>query len=232
MASTIFVTGGTGLTGANVCEQLVERGDDVRALVRNPDEAGRCRHRRRARQGRHQRRRRRDAGAKVVTPRSTARRCSGVRVRTSTTSAPSTWSARRTCSDAGKAHGMRRVVALSTATFFDLNTDLPFEEAPVLENPPDDPYTVTKLAAFRGGARACRRGRRRADMPPWRDLRPGASRGTGAAPHQLQSGAAGRNAWAHQAISRRFPSRGWPAPMSRRFHRRTGPWGGRRALPV
>jgi dihydroflavonol-4-reductase len=43
---------------------------------------------------------------------------------------------------------MRRVVALSTATFFNLSTDLPFEEAPVLENPPGDPYTVTKLAAF------------------------------------------------------------------------------------
>jgi len=50
--------------------------------------------------------------------------------------------------DAGKALGMRRVVALSTATFIDLTTDVPFEEAPVLKNPPDDPYTVTKLAAF------------------------------------------------------------------------------------
>lgn len=37
--STIFVTGGTGLTGANVCQQLIERGDEVRALVRNPEEA-------------------------------------------------------------------------------------------------------------------------------------------------------------------------------------------------
>src|SRR5258706_13520807 len=36
---TIFVTGATGLTGANVCQQLIERGDAVRALVRNPDEA-------------------------------------------------------------------------------------------------------------------------------------------------------------------------------------------------
>src|SRR6195952_3032765 len=51
--------------------------------------------------------------------------------------------------DAAKAHDMRRVVALSTATFINLTTDLPFEEAPVLKNPPDDPYTVTKLAAFR-----------------------------------------------------------------------------------
>jgi dihydroflavonol-4-reductase len=50
--------------------------------------------------------------------------------------------------DAGKAHGMRRVVALSTATFLNLGTGLDFEEAPVLEKPPNDPYTVTKLAAF------------------------------------------------------------------------------------
>jgi dihydroflavonol-4-reductase len=39
MAATIFVTGATGQTGGNVCEQLIERGDNVRALVRNPDEA-------------------------------------------------------------------------------------------------------------------------------------------------------------------------------------------------
>ena len=36
---TVFVTGGTGLCGANVCEQLVLRGDTVKALVRNPAEA-------------------------------------------------------------------------------------------------------------------------------------------------------------------------------------------------
>ena len=39
MPSTIFVTGATGQTGGNVCEQLIQRGDQVRALVRNPDEA-------------------------------------------------------------------------------------------------------------------------------------------------------------------------------------------------
>ena len=39
MASTIFVTGATGQTGGNVCEQLVGRGDHVRALVRKPEEA-------------------------------------------------------------------------------------------------------------------------------------------------------------------------------------------------
>jgi dihydroflavonol-4-reductase len=50
--------------------------------------------------------------------------------------------------DAARALGMRRVVALSTATFIDLTTDRDFEEAPVLDEPPGDPYTVTKLAAF------------------------------------------------------------------------------------
>ena len=39
MTDTILVTGGTGLTGANVCEQLIARGDSVRALVRRPTDA-------------------------------------------------------------------------------------------------------------------------------------------------------------------------------------------------
>jgi dihydroflavonol-4-reductase len=39
MSSTVFVTGGTGQTGANVCQQLIERGDEVVALVRKPEEA-------------------------------------------------------------------------------------------------------------------------------------------------------------------------------------------------
>jgi dihydroflavonol-4-reductase len=46
MSDIIFVTGGTGLTGANVCEQLIGRGDAVRALVRNPTTS--CVHRRAA----------------------------------------------------------------------------------------------------------------------------------------------------------------------------------------
>jgi dihydroflavonol-4-reductase len=50
--------------------------------------------------------------------------------------------------EAGSAQGMRRVVALSTGTFFDLSSG-PYESAPVLADPPNDPYTVTKLAAFR-----------------------------------------------------------------------------------
>jgi dihydroflavonol-4-reductase len=36
----VFLTGGTGFIGGHVARLLRERGDDVRALVRNPDKAG------------------------------------------------------------------------------------------------------------------------------------------------------------------------------------------------
>ncbi|MBB3602801.1 nucleoside-diphosphate-sugar epimerase [Mycolicibacterium sp. BK556] len=149
MGATIFVTGGTGQTGGNVCEQLIERGDHVRALVRNPDEAQALA----------------ALGVELVKgdisdPDDVLRAAAGAEAAihcaallggasqdindfkavnmTGTTNVL----------DAGQKLGMRRVVALSTATFIDLTTDKEFEEAPVLANPPDDPYTVTKLAAF------------------------------------------------------------------------------------
>jgi dihydroflavonol-4-reductase len=149
MANTIFVTGATGQTGGNVCEQLIERGDNIRALVRNPDEAT-------ALAG---------IGVELIKgdisdAEDVLRAARGAEAAihcaallggasqdiddfkavnmTGTTNVL----------DAGKALGMRRVVALSTATFIDLTTDRDFEDAPVLDNPPDDPYTVTKLAAF------------------------------------------------------------------------------------
>ena len=34
MSQTVFVTGATGLAGANICKLLIERGDHVRALGR------------------------------------------------------------------------------------------------------------------------------------------------------------------------------------------------------
>lgn len=149
MSSTIFVTGATGQTGANVCEQLIQRGDKVRALVRNPDDAVALS----------------EIGVEVVKgdvsdPADVLRAADGAEAAIHCAALLGGASQNlddfkavnmvgtTNVLDAAKAHGMRRVVALSTATFFNLSTDLPFEEAPVLASPPGDPYTVTKLAAF------------------------------------------------------------------------------------
>jgi nucleoside-diphosphate-sugar epimerase len=50
--------------------------------------------------------------------------------------------------DAGERLGMRRVVAVSTGTFFDTSGGLEREDAPVTKKPSSDPYTLTKMAAF------------------------------------------------------------------------------------
>jgi dihydroflavonol-4-reductase len=149
MASTIFVTGATGQTGGNVCEQLIERGDQVRALVRDPEAAAAL------------------AGIGVELVKGDISDADDVRGAAKGAEAAIHCAAllggasqdlddfkavnvvgTTNVLDAAKAHGMRRVVALSTATFLDLGTGADFEDAPVLQNPPNDPYTVTKLAAF------------------------------------------------------------------------------------
>lgn len=150
MAETILVTGGTGQTGGNVCEQLIERGDHVRALVRNPEEASALS----------------DIGVELVKgdisdPDDVLRAAQGAEAAIHCAALLGGASqdiddfravnvvGTTNVLDAGEKFGMRRMVALSTATFFDLTTHKPFEEAPLLDDPPDDPYTVTKLAAFR-----------------------------------------------------------------------------------
>jgi dihydroflavonol-4-reductase len=144
MTSTIFVTGATGQTGGNVCQQLIERGDHVRALVRDPDGATAL------------------AGIGVELVSGDIRDADDVLRAAKGAEAAMLGGASQdrddfkavntvgttNVLDAAKAHGIRRVVALSTATFLDLSTGVDFEEAPVLKNPPGDPYTVTKLAAF------------------------------------------------------------------------------------
>jgi dihydroflavonol-4-reductase len=50
--------------------------------------------------------------------------------------------------DAAAVLGMRRVVAVSTSTFFDRADGVDREDAPVSREPSSDPYTVTKMAAF------------------------------------------------------------------------------------
>lgn len=148
--TAIFVTGGTGQTGANVCEQLIERGDAVTALVRNPEEATALS----------------DIGVELaqgdITDADDVLRASkgseavihcaallgGASQDIEDFTAVNVTGTTNVL-DAAKAHDMRRAVALSTGTFFDLTQPGFREDAPLLDDPPEDPYTVTKLAAFR-----------------------------------------------------------------------------------
>lgn len=148
--STLFVTGGTGLSGANVCEQLIARGDTVHALVRNPAEAAALE----------------AIGVKLVQGDianlkdvikasegcDSAIHCAALLGGSSQNFddfQAVNYVGTINVMDAAKENGMKRVVALSTGTFLDLTTSASYEESPILNNPPDDPYTVTKLAAFK-----------------------------------------------------------------------------------
>lgn len=147
---TVFVTGGTGLTGANVCRLLRERGDDVRAVVRSLPDAEPLA----------------DLGVELVEGDVTdaesvlaaAEGCEGVIHTAALLGGASQELAdfaavnqvgTSNVFDAARDLDLGRVVALSTGTFFDTTTGVPLEEAPVLDHPSTDPYTVTKLAAFR-----------------------------------------------------------------------------------
>ena len=149
MSETVLVTGATGLVGANLCRLLLERGDTVRALARpsadaEPLEA---------------------LGVEVV--RGDVTEADDVRRAASGTDAAVHCAALlggasqhlpdfEAVNVGGTAHvldvaarlGLRRVVAVSTSTFFDMGGGLDREDAPVMEEPSTDPYTVTKLAAF------------------------------------------------------------------------------------
>ena len=228
MASTIFVTGATGQTGGNVCEQLIERGDHVRALVRNPDEAGAL------------------AGIGVELVKGDISDADDVLGAAKGAEAAIHCAAllggasqdlddfkavnlvgTTNVLDAGKAHGMRRVVALSTATFLDLGTGVDFEEAPVLKNPPQDPYTVTKLAAFLEAHQRAAAGDDVLTCHPGAIYGPGTGRGPRVAPHEFQPGAVGRHARKDQALSGFSGDLGRRSGCRKGLDRRTGPRGGR-----
>lgn len=149
MSQTVFVTGATGLAGANVCKLLIERGDSVRALARVgadtvplttlgvvvvAGDVTDAEDVRRAASGG-------DAaihcaallgGASQHLPDFEAVNVNGT----------------RNVLDAAEQLGMRRVVAVSTGTFFDTSGGLDREDAPVSREPSSDPYTITKMAAF------------------------------------------------------------------------------------
>jgi dihydroflavonol-4-reductase len=148
--TAVLVTGGTGLSGANVCRLLVDRGDQVRALARPGSDADPLV----------------ELGVELVPGDITD--AADVRVAAEGCEAAIHCAAllggssqdladfeavnvRGTTNvfEAAVAVGMRRVVALSTSTFFDLTTGVEPEDAPIADDPGRDPYTVTKLAAFR-----------------------------------------------------------------------------------
>lgn len=147
--ATVLVTGATGLTGSNVCRLLVERGDDVRALVRSRADAQPL------------------AGlgvemveGDIVDPRSVLAAADGAESAIHTAALlggasqnPSVFAAVNLTGtvnvlDAAHQAGLTRVVAFSTGTFFDRDAVEHLEDAPLLDEPPTDPYTTTKLAAY------------------------------------------------------------------------------------
>jgi dihydroflavonol-4-reductase len=149
VTQTVLVTGATGLAGANICQQLVERGDRVRALARDGADTEPLA----------------ALGVEVVTGDVTA--ADDVRRATAGCDATIHCAAllggasqnladfeavniggTKHVLDAAEAEGLRRVVAVSTGTFFDTAGGLDREDAPLSTEPSDDPYTVTKMAAF------------------------------------------------------------------------------------
>jgi dihydroflavonol-4-reductase len=149
VSQTVLVTGATGLAGANICKLLVERGDSVRALARQTADTGPLT----------------ELGVQVVTGDVTdsdavmrAARGSDAAIHCAALLGGASQNladfeavnvgGTKNVLDAAEAVGLGRVVAVSTGTFFDRSGGLDREDAPVSKEPSQDPYTVTKMAAF------------------------------------------------------------------------------------
>jgi len=145
----VFVTGATGLIGSNACEQLIARGDEVRALARPGSETGPLR----------------DMGVTIVegditdpvSVRKAADGCEaaihaaavlGGVVQEKSEHQQVNIGGVGNVLDAAEAVGMRRVVTYGTTTYFEFKTSPLTEHSPVDDNPTTDPYTVTKRAAY------------------------------------------------------------------------------------
>ncbi len=149
MTQTVLVTGATGLAGANICRLLVERGDTVRALARETADTGPLG----------------ELGVEIVTGDVTdadavlrAARGSDAAIHCAALLGGASQNladfeavnvrGTKNVLDAAEAVDLRRVVAVSTGTFFDTDGGLDREDAPVTKEPSQDPYTITKMAAF------------------------------------------------------------------------------------
>jgi dihydroflavonol-4-reductase len=136
MSETVFVTGATGLAGANICKLLIERGDGVRALARPSADTGPLV----------------ALGVEIVngdvtdaadvfraaTGADSAIHCAallgGASQNLPDFEAVNVRGTKHVL-DAAEALGMRRVVAVSTGTFFDTAGGLEREDAPVMKDP-------------------------------------------------------------------------------------------------
>ena len=147
--SRVFLTGATGMIGSNIAEQLVDQGDTVCALVREGSETGPLE----------------AFGVEVVRGDITdadavlraADGCEYV-VHSAAVLGGQTQVAGEheavnvvgtgLVLDAAAKVGATRVVQLSTTTFFDAQRAPLTEHSPLDPAPSDDPYTVTKRAAY------------------------------------------------------------------------------------
>jgi dihydroflavonol-4-reductase len=160
VSQTVLVTGATGLAGANICKLLVERGDSVRALARESADTGPLV----------------ELGVEVVTgdvtdPEAVVRaargsdsaiHCAALLGGASQNLADFeavNVGGTKNVLDAAEAVGLGRVVAVSTGTFFDTAGGLDREDAPVSKEPSQDPYTITKMAAFLDAMSRAEKGR-------------------------------------------------------------------------
>jgi dihydroflavonol-4-reductase len=147
--STVFLTGGTGLIGSNIIEQLCGAGTGVRALVRPGSDASAIE----------------ALGAEIVrgdiadpaAVLAAAEGCESAIHSAAVLGGPQqdikeheavNIGGAVNVFDAAKTLGMTRVTALNTTTFFDMTSAPLTEHSAVLENPSPDPYTLTKKQAY------------------------------------------------------------------------------------
>jgi dihydroflavonol-4-reductase len=160
MAQTVLVTGATGLAGANICKLLIERGDAVRALARESADTAPLA----------------ALGVEVVTgdvtdPEAVIRAARGsdsaIHCAALLGGASQNLAdfeavnvvGTKNLLDAAETVDLGRVVAVSTGTFFDRTGGLDREDAPVTKEPSQDPYTITKMAAFLDAMSRAEKGR-------------------------------------------------------------------------
>ena len=173
MSETVLVTGATGLAGANICKQLTERGDHVRALARETADTAPLA----------------ALGVEVVTGDVTdadavlqaargadsAIHCAALLGGASQNLADFeavNINGTKNVLDAAEAVDLRRVVAVSTGTFFDTAGGLDREDAPVTQG-----AELGSLHHHEDGRLPRRHGPRRegagrGEHPPGRHLRP------------------------------------------------------------